>query len=87
MIILNVIYFEFSSMLLVALANQCIVIIDFCYKQEVSLFLCVDVLHPIYNYFIINLHKSMGPGQDRTHDPWISNQICYQLQNGAQHGS
>ena len=23
------------------------------------------------NYFIINLHESMGPGRDRTLDPWI----------------
>ena len=32
------------------------------------------------NYFMINLHKSMGPGLDRTHDPWICNQtrICCQ---------
>ena len=32
------------------------------------------------NYFMINLHKSMGPGRDRTHDPWISSQtsICSQ---------
>ena len=23
------------------------------------------------NYFMINLHESMGPGRDRTRDPWI----------------
>ena len=29
---------------------------------------------------MINLHESMGPGRDRTHDPWISSQtsICSQ---------
>ena len=26
------------------------------------------------NYFMINLHESMGPSQDRTRDPWICNQ-------------
>ena len=32
------------------------------------------------NYFIINLHQSMGPGRDRTRDPWICSQtrICSQ---------
>ena len=32
------------------------------------------------NYFMINLHESMGPGRDRTHDPWICSQtrICCQ---------
>ena len=32
------------------------------------------------NYFIINLHESMGPGRDRTRDPWIGSQtsICCQ---------
>ena len=30
-------------------------------------------------YITINLHESMGPGQDRTRYPWISNQTCYQL--------
>ena len=29
---------------------------------------------------IINvLHKSMGPGYDQTHDPWISNRTRYKL--------
>ena len=26
------------------------------------------------NYFIINLLESMGPGRDRTRDPWICSQ-------------
>ena len=26
----------------------------------------------ISNYFMINLHESLGPGCDQTHDPWIS---------------
>ena len=32
------------------------------------------------NYFIINLHESMGPGRDWTRDPWICSQtrICCQ---------
>ena len=32
------------------------------------------------NYFMINLHESMGPGRDRTRDPWICSQtrICCQ---------
>ena len=32
------------------------------------------------NYFMINLHESMGPGRDRTRDPWICSQllICNQ---------
>ena len=32
------------------------------------------------NYFLINLHESMGPGRDRTRDPWICSQlrICNQ---------
>ena len=34
----------------------------------------------IRNYFMINLHESMGPGWDRTHDPSICSQtrICSQ---------
>ena len=30
------------------------------------------------NYFMINLHEIMGPGWDRTHDPWINSKtgIC-----------
>ena len=37
------------------------------------------------NYFMINLHKSMGTGRDPTRDPWffsqmcISSQTCYRL--------
>ena len=32
------------------------------------------------NYFMINLHVSIGPGRDRTRDPWICSQlrICNQ---------
>ena len=32
------------------------------------------------NYFMINLLESMGPGRDRTRDPWICSQtrICCQ---------
>ena len=32
------------------------------------------------NYFMINLHESMGPGWDQTRDPWICSQthICSQ---------
>ena len=26
------------------------------------------------NYFMTNLHEGMGPGWDRTHDPWICSQ-------------
>ena len=31
------------------------------------------------NYSMINLHESMGPGRDRTRDPWICSQtrICW----------
>ena len=32
------------------------------------------------NYFMINLHKSMGPGRDRTRDPWICNQTSISCQ-------
>ena len=28
------------------------------------------------NYFMINLHSSMGPGQDQTRDPRICSQTC-----------
>ena len=28
------------------------------------------------NYFMINLHESMGRCQDRTCDPWICSQTC-----------
>ena len=37
------------------------------------------------NYFIINLHKSMGPGQDRTRNPWICSQtsICCQTRSSC----
>ena len=31
------------------------------------------------NYFMINLHKSIGPDWDQTHDPWICSQACYWL--------
>ena len=43
------------------------------------------------NYFMINLHESMGPCRDRTHDPWICSQthICsqtlYRLHHAAWH--
>ena len=43
------------------------------------------------NYFMIYLHQSMGPGQDRTRDPWICDQTricsqtCYRLLNAALH--
>ena len=32
------------------------------------------------NYFMINFHESMGPGRDRTRDPWNCSQtrICSQ---------
>ena len=35
------------------------------------------------NYFMINHHESMGPGRDRTRDPWICSQtrICCQTRN------
>ena len=45
------------------------------------------------NYFKINLHESMGPGKDRTHDPWIYSQtrICsqtrYRLRYAARYKS
>ena len=37
------------------------------------------------NYFMINLHKSMGPGWDGTSDLWICSQtcICYRLHCAA----
>ena len=44
------------------------------------------------NYFMINPHESMGPGQDRTRDPWICSQIriCsqtrYRLRYAARFG-
>ena len=31
------------------------------------------------NYFMINLHESMGPGRDRTCDPWIGSQTLYRV--------
>ena len=37
----------------------------------------------VEKYFMINVHGSMGLGQDRTHDPWISNHIRCQLHYGA----
>ena len=36
------------------------------------------------NYFMINLHKSMGPGQDQTRDPWICSQTRYRLPYATQ---
>ena len=35
------------------------------------------------NYFMINLHDCMGPGRDRTRDPWICSQtrICCQTRS------
>ena len=33
---------------------------------------------------MVNLHESMGPGQDRTRDPWICNQTCICSQTGYQ---
>ena len=44
------------------------------------------------NYFMINLHESMGPGRDPTCDPWICSQtrICcqtrYRLRYAARWG-
>ena len=41
---------------------------------------------------MINLHESMGPGRDRTRDPWICSQtrICsqthYRLRYAARYG-
>ena len=32
------------------------------------------------NYFIINLHESMGPGQDQTCDPWVREKIYISLE-------
>ena len=34
----------------------------------------------VENYYMINLHERMGPGRDRTRDPWICSQtrIWYQ---------
>ena len=29
------------------------------------------------NYFMINLHESIGPGRDRTRDPWICSQTSF----------
>ena len=29
------------------------------------------------NYFMVNLHESMGPGRNRTRDPWICSQLRY----------
>ena len=26
---------------------------------------------------MINLHETMGPGQDQTHDPWICSQLSH----------
>ena len=32
-----------------------------------------------WNYFMINLHDSMGPGGDRSRDPWICSHTRYRL--------
>ena len=37
------------------------------------------------NYFMVNLHESMGLGRYRTHDPWICNQLatdCMEMHEG-----
>ena len=45
------------------------------------------------NYFLINIHESMGPSRDRTRDPWICSQThiccqtCYRLHYGARKGA
>ena len=41
------------------------------------------------NYFIINLHESMGPGRDQTPDHWICSQtrICSQPHNQLHHAA
>ena len=41
------------------------------------------------NYFMINLHESMGPGRDRTRDPWICSQtrICCQTRYGLRYAA
>ena len=31
------------------------------------------------NYFMINLHESIRPSQDQTHDPWICSGTHYRL--------
>ena len=36
------------------------------------------------NYFMINLHESMGRGQDRTHNQWIWSQTPICCQTGYQ---
>ena len=35
------------------------------------------------NYFKIDLHEGMGPGQDLTRDPMICNQKCYRMRYSA----
>ena len=35
----------------------------------------------IFLYILINLHECMGPGQDRTQDPWICSQTSIILQS------
>ena len=54
---------------------------------------CPTVRRPLgktgRNYFMINLHESMGPGWDRSRDPWICSQTriccqtCYRLRYAA----
>ena len=41
------------------------------------------------NYFMINLHESMGPGRDRTRDPLICSQlrICNQTRYGLRYAA
>ena len=36
-----------------------------------------------YNYFMINLQKSMGPGLDHTRGPWVCSQTRCQMRYGA----
>ena len=38
------------------------------------------------NYFMMNLHESMGPGHDWTRHPWICSQTCIWLLPTALHG-
>ena len=35
---------------------------------------------------MIDLHESMGPGQDQTHDPWICNQTLQTALHGPADG-
>ena len=40
------------------------------------------MIHDHRNYFMINLHESMGLGQDLTPDPWICSQTHIYAHNG-----